>query len=366
MEILTMGVEEEFMLVDPVSRAPVDRAPTVIGSAAAELGGQVQAEFFNAQVEVCTQPTVSCRDLRGELARLRGTVGAAAAAADCLLVASGTPVVPREEPLTVTDTARYRHMARAYATSFNRYDGLVCGCHVHVGTLDRARALKLANHMRPWLPVLQSLAGNSPFSRGRDSGFASRRSVEFGRWPTAGPAPVLDEDRYLALVTDLVGGGTLLDRKMIYWHARPSEHVPTLEVRIADVNADLDMVVLLAALVRGLAVTLLDDVDADVPPPDVPLGRLLAAHAHAASLGMSGEGFDPESGEPRPARDLVERLLLRAAPGLETAGDAALVDGLWRTVRRGGNGAVRQRAIHERHGRLSDVVDALAAVTAAA
>ncbi|MFF8606609.1 glutamate-cysteine ligase family protein [Streptomyces sp. NPDC015346] len=95
MEILTMGVEEEFVLVDPVSRAPVDRAPAVIGSAAAELGGQVQSEFFNAQVEVCTRPTASCRDLRGELARLRGTVGAAAAAANCLLVASGTPVVPR-------------------------------------------------------------------------------------------------------------------------------------------------------------------------------------------------------------------------------------------------------------------------------
>ncbi|MFF8606608.1 glutamate-cysteine ligase family protein [Streptomyces sp. NPDC015346] len=264
----------------------------------------------------------------------------------------------------MTDTARYRRMARAYATSFSRYSGLVCGCHVHVGTLDRERALRLANHLRPWLPVLQALAGNSPFSRNRDTGFASWRSVEFGRWPTAGPAPVLDEERYLALVTGLVGGGTLMDRKMIYWHARPSEHVPTLEIRIADVNADLDMVVLLAALVRGLAVTMLAEADADVPPPDLPARRLLAAHEHAARHGMSGEGLDPESGEPRPARELVERLLLRAGPGLDAAGDAPLVEELWRAVRRGGNGAVRQRAVHERHGRLSDVVDSLAAVTA--
>ncbi|MCZ0978550.1 glutamate-cysteine ligase family protein [Streptomyces diastatochromogenes] len=213
MEILTMGVEEEFVLVDRVTRAPVNRAPEVIRRAGRELGEQVQAEFFNAQVEICTRATASRGDLRDELARLRATVGAAARDVGCMPIACGTPVLPPEEPLTVTDTERYRLMARHFASLVTRADGaarddgLVCGCHVHVGTLDRERALALAQHMRPWLPVLQALAGNSPYAGRRDTGYQSWRAVEHARWPTVGPTPVLDEPQYLAHVARLVRDG---------------------------------------------------------------------------------------------------------------------------------------------------------------
>ncbi|MFE9561535.1 glutamate-cysteine ligase family protein [Streptomyces sp. NPDC006487] len=100
--------------------------------------------------------------------------------------------------------------------------------------------------MGPWLPVLQALAAYSPFDRGRDSGYASRRAVEHARWPAVGPAPVLDEAGYEHCAEELVRSGTVLDRRMIYWYARPSEHVPTPEIRVADVNARIGTVVLLA------------------------------------------------------------------------------------------------------------------------
>ncbi|MFF8602171.1 glutamate--cysteine ligase [Streptomyces sp. NPDC015232] len=364
MKILTMGVEEEFVLVDRATRAPVGRAPRVIDLSAEVLGGQVQKEFFNAQVETTTQPTASCRDLRDELVWLRSVITDAARTENCLPVASGTSAVPPESPLTVTDTDRYRRMARRYATRFSPVDGLLCGCHIHIGTLDRELALALSRRMAPWLPALQALSTNSPFARRRDTGFDSWRSVEYARWPTVGPAPALDETGYLAHVAELVRSGTVMDPHMLYWHARPSDHVPTLEIRVADANADVETVVMLAALVRGLGTVLLREEADRRPAPRVPLRRLLLAHEMAARHGLSGYGIDPFTGRERPAAELVDRLVHRALPALDVTGDTARVLRQWHHVRTHGAGAAVQRVAFRRHGRLADVVDALARLTA--
>ncbi|MCP3820014.1 glutamate--cysteine ligase [Streptomyces sp. A3M-1-3] len=363
----TMGVEEEFLLVDSRSRAPVARAAQVIEAASRVLGDQVQAEFYRAQVEVCTLPTTSCADLRGQLAGLRAIAAQAAREADSLLIASGTAVVPPPEPLPVTDTSRYRRMAALCGALVDGSGGVTCGCHVHIGTADRAQALLLANHLRPWLPVLQALVVNSPFSGGHDTGYGSWRSVEFGRWPTAEPPPLLDAAGYEETAEALVSSGILLDRRMIYWFARPSEHVPTLEVRVADVNADLDTTVLYAALVRGLAATLLAEArGGGGPPPDIPVTRLHAAHWHAARYGTEGPCLDALTGRHVPVHELVNALVERATPGLVAAGDLELVRELLARRRRIGSGADRQRAVYRRRGGLRDVVDHLAAATSAA
>ncbi|MFD9372427.1 glutamate--cysteine ligase [Streptomyces sp. NPDC060020] len=363
---MTMGVEEEFLLVDRRTGRPVARGPRVLDAAVPVLGEQAQTEFFGAQVEVCTRPTPSLSALRTELALLRKVMGEAAAGEGCLLVATGTPVVPPGRPLTVTPGERYERMVARWPALAGGYDGMVCGCHIHVAVTGHAQALALANHMRPWLPTLQAMAANSPFSLGRESGWASHRSVEYARWPGVGPAPLLDEAGYERLADHLVRSGTLLDRRMIYWHARPSEHVPTLEIRVCDVNADLDVVVLLTALVRGLATSLLPDIGNGRPPPALPGRCLQAAHALAAHRGLTGEGLDPARGVHVPALMLAERLLERAAPGLASTGDLDLAEELFDRLRRSGGGAARQRTAHLRRGRLTDVVSELARTTAAA
>ncbi|MFF3212923.1 glutamate--cysteine ligase [Streptomyces sp. NPDC002886] len=364
--VLTMGVEEEFLLVDRASRAPVGRGPRVIAAAGRTLGPLVQPEFFTAQVEICTSPTTDAAALRSELSGIRAEVIRAAATEQCLLLAAGTPVVPPEHPLTVTPDERYRQMASRYPSILGDYDQAVCGCHVHIGVDSRAEALDLANRMRPWLPVLQALAGNSPFDRGRDSGYASWRAVEHARWPTVGPAPVLDEAAYERCAEELVRSGTVLDRRMIYWYARPSEHVPTLEIRVADVNARIGTVVLLAVLVRGLAATLRAEAAEGATAPAPHSARLREAHLLAAVHGLHGDGLDPVDGAPVPAWTLIARLRDRAAPGLAASGDSVLVDALLEEVRTEGTGAARQRAAHRRHGRLSRVVDSLVETVAAA
>ncbi|MFF3674533.1 glutamate-cysteine ligase family protein [Streptomyces sp. NPDC002120] len=266
----------------------------------------------------------------------------------------------------MTPGGRHGQMAARWPALVGGYDGMVCGCHIHVGVTGHAQALALANHMRPWLPTLQAIAANSPFSLGRDSGWASHRSVEYARWPGVGPAPLLDEAGYERLADHLVRSGALLDRRMIYWHARPSEHVPTLEIRVCDVNADLDVVVLLTALVRGLAASLLPDIGNGRPPPDFPDRRLRAAHAFVARRGPTGAGLGAVQGEHAPALMPAGCLLERAAPGLAATGDLDLAEELFDRVRRSGGGAARQRAAHLRKGRLTDVVGELVRTTAAA
>ncbi|MFE2324331.1 glutamate-cysteine ligase family protein, partial [Streptomyces sp. NPDC059385] len=186
---LTVGVEEEFLLVDRRTGMPVARGPRVVEAARAVLGEQAQSEFFGAQVEVCTRPTARLAELRSELALLRQVMGEAAAGEGCVLVATGTPVIPPGRPPTVTPGERYGRMAARWPSLVGSYDGMVCGCHIHIGVTGRDQALALANHMRPWLPTLQALAANSPFSLGHETGWASRRSVEHTRWPGVGPAP---------------------------------------------------------------------------------------------------------------------------------------------------------------------------------
>ncbi|WP_327260433.1 glutamate--cysteine ligase [Streptomyces sp. NBC_01232] len=361
--VSTVGVEEEFFLVDRLTRAPVARAGPVIEAASYALGDLVQTEFYRCMVEVCTRPATTSDDLRAQLRFLRARVADAARASHCLLVASGTAVVPPAAPIPVTDSPRYRRMARHFGALVDGRLGIVCGCHIHVGTADRAQALFLANRVRPWLPALQALAVNSPFAGGLDTGYASWRALEFGRWPTAGPSPLVDAVSYERTADALVASGVLMDRRMIYWFARPSEHQPTVEFRVTDTSADVDTTVLAALLLRGLCASLLARADEDGPAPDVSVARLRDAHRYAARYGPTGFALDPITGDHVPAEVRIAALIRAAGPGLRAAGDEAEVYRLVDALRRKGSGAARQRAVLDRAGRLRDVVDHLAGLT---
>ncbi|WP_251051220.1 glutamate--cysteine ligase [Streptomyces sp. ISL-86] len=360
--VSTMGVEEEFLLVDRLTRAPVNRAAPVIQAASTTLGNQIQAEFYSCMAEICTQPTATATDLRTQLTALRTTLADAAHESGCLLIASGTPVIPPHDPIPVTNTTRYHRMAQQFSALVDGTLGIVCGCHVHIGTTNRAQALHLANHVRPWLPTLQALAVNSPFNGGIDSGYASWRSLEFSRWPTAGPAPLLNLDTYENTADALVASGILMDRRMIYWYARPSEHHPTVEFRVTDVNADLDTTILIALLLRGLCATILAETEQGSPPPAIPPARLRAAHQYAARYGSTGPALDPLTGTTVPAQTLTAALVTAATPGLHTAGDLTHIHHLL-THRHKGTGADRQRDTYDRTHRLHTVVDQLAEAT---
>ncbi|MET8453906.1 YbdK family carboxylate-amine ligase [Streptomyces sp. NPDC005209] len=358
--VLRFGVEEEFLLTDPVSRMTAPRAHLVLPRVAKRLGERAQSEFHATQVEACTPPVATAEALASEIAAMRVTMAEAADRVGCLLVASGTSVLPSHHPLPLTDATRYRTVAAHVGPIADQEGGELCGCHVHLGDLSRADALALAARLRPHLPVLQALAVNSPYCEGVHTGMASTRWARHSAWPTCGPAPVLDESGYERTARRLIADNIVLDRRMIYWYLRPSEHLPTLEVRIADTNADMEVPVLLAVLLRGLAHILLAEDRRGAPAPHVPETQLHQAHRRAAVGGLAGQGMDPVTGTLASMADLLADLYERAAPGLAEAGDLNLARTQIEAVLSGGTGAQRQRAAFTRRDRLTDVVDDLA------
>ncbi|SEK44872.1 carboxylate-amine ligase [Streptacidiphilus jiangxiensis] len=364
-EVLTIGVEEEFVLVDRNTGLTVPCAAQVVAEAGTGLGERVGEEFYAAQLEIRSAPALRATAVRADLAEARSTCADAASRLGAALVGSGCSVMTTERP-RLTDTHRYRDIAHRLGSFVQATESELSGCHVHLGTLDRGEALALSAGLRPWLPVLQALCANSPFAAGREHGWASWRAARYAQWPTVGPAPVLDTLGYEALAGRMVAAGEIRDRAMIYWYARPSERWPTLEVRLCDVNADLDLDLLLAVLLRGLGTVLLAEARAGVPLREhVGDTALLEAHEQAGRFGLRGRVPDPVTGDRRPLALCLATLVERAGPGLRAAGDDALAAELVDRVRRHGNGADRQRASFDHHGDLFGVVTDLANATTA-
>lgn len=200
-----------------------------------------------------------------------------------------------------------------------------------------------------------ALTGNSPFWGGRDSAYASYRSVAWGRWPSAGPAPVFGTAAgYDDCVATLIESGAAIDDGMVYFDARLSARFPTVEIRVADVQLELADSLLIAALLRGLVETAARD---GADPLPVPVTVLRAATWRAARFGMTESLFDVVEGRTRPAWDVVAALVRAVEPALRAAGDDVLVrEGLQR-LRARGSGAQVQRAAYARRRSLADVLD---------
>ncbi|MGC9667749.1 carboxylate-amine ligase [Planosporangium sp. 12N6] len=350
---LTLGVEEEYLLVDVDTATATARADEVEAALDPALRAQVSREFHASQFEVATGAHTDLAALRAELTGLRRAIATAAATVGCRLLAVGTSVVDGS-PAQVTDDPRYLRMAERFGAIADTAG--LCGCHVHVGVPDRALALQVCNHLRPWLPTLQAMTANSPFYAGADTGHASWRSVLWARWPSTGPTPYFrDLAEYRSTVERMIATGVMLDEGMIYWYARPSARYPTVEVRVGDVCATPEDATLVAALIRALVATVVDDIHAGRPAPQVPDSLLAAAHWRAAHDGLEGDGVDPASATVAPTWHLVDRLVDRVEPALNRHGDQAAVSGLLDLLRQRGSGAARQRRAR-RDGGLREVL----------
>lgn len=353
-DLLTVGVEEEFLLADPHTGTAVPAVDLVMEQVPAELRGQVEREFQTSQIEIGSPPGLDLSSIRHSLSMLRAELADAAERAGVRLLAIGTGPVDGPVP-PVVDKPRFDRM-------IERFRLLVPGpgnngMHVHVGIPDPDTGVQVLNHVRPWLPILHAVTANSPFARGEDTGYASWRSVEWERWPSVAPTPFLEShEHYERLIRQLIASGVMLDEGMLYWYARLSAKYPTVEIRIGDVCPSVDDAVLVAALVRALVATALTDVAAGRPAVNTDHHLLVAAHWRAAHDGLEGEGVDLTDGELRPAWELLDRLVDRLRPELERHGDLDRVTDLLGGLRRHGSGAARQRAVFARTGSLVDVV----------
>lgn len=343
----TLGIEEEFLLVDANTGAPSGDGDRVAAEAACAGDDNVEHELRTAMVETGSAVCPDLDSVSAELRRHRRSVVDAASTTGSAVLASGSHPTASPEDVPFTRDERYERMARAFGATAR--GALVCGCHVHVAVPDRETGVAVLDRVRPWLAVLLALSGNSPLWRGADTGYASWRQQEWKRWPTAGPTGVFGSlQAYERLGRTLIDTGAALDEGMLYYDARLSASYPTVEVRVADVCLDPDDAVLLAALARALVVTA--SAAAHDPAPQVPVEVLRSASWVASRNGVRGTLVDPQTLQARPAAEVLSALRRHTAAALEQTGDADLVDeGLDRVLRRG-TGADVQRAALARGG----------------
>ncbi|WP_433797577.1 carboxylate-amine ligase [Actinoplanes sp. CA-252034] len=363
MAVLTVGVEEEFLLLDPAAGDNVPLAERVRAGLPQRIRDRSRQEMRRSMMELVTGVCTDLRDLRDQLVDSRQVAADVADQVGARLVAIGaTPV--GEPDREVPAEPRYRDIVDRFGPV--ALDPAVCGMHVHVGIPERDLAVGVCNHLRVWLPVIQALTSNSPFFEGTDTGYASWRSVQLRRWPGVEPTPHFDTAaEYDATVTELVTAGVLLDEASVYWYARLSPTYPTVEIRVGDVCTDVDDAVLVAALVRAAVATAAADVTDGRPTPALRDCVVDAAHWRAARDGLSGQLIDLRLGQARPAWDLVDEFFATVSPALLASGDLSLVmDGLAR-LRYAGDGASRQRRLHSATGDIRVVLESLAGWTSA-
>ncbi|MCP2031194.1 carboxylate-amine ligase [Okibacterium sp. HSC-33S16] len=364
----TVGVEEELLLVDPQSGTTRSVATRILRIAAGapatalpgHLGGSIAHEVQQQMLETNTAPHADLRELADDIRQCRDRAVVAARGVGARVIASGSSPL-KAEPRLFRDP-RYERIADVFGTTAS--EQLTCACHVHVAVESDDEGVAVIDRIRCWLPVLIALSANSPFWHGRDSHYASFRSQAILRWPTAGPTDVFGSaERYHAIVAAMLESGVMLDKGMVYFDARLSHHVPTVEIRVADVCVDASHTVLLAALARGLVEMTARSWRAGETPPPVTASMLRLASWQAGRYGVTGNLLDPFSLVPRPVADVVGELHEFVRPALVDTGDDELVERGIAAVLARGNGAVRQRAVFARTGSLPDVVADLARVT---
>ncbi|MGC7197162.1 glutamate--cysteine ligase [Mycobacteroides abscessus subsp. massiliense] len=357
----TVGVEEEFLLVDRDTGEPVGRNRAV-AQVASTHGVDLQLELTSCQVETTTAVMCTSSALRTELIRLRGIASAAAASQRAhLLAVALPPTVPHAFP--VTPTARYRRMADEFGMLAHEQG--ICGCHVHVAVPSRESAIDVSNRLRPILHLFLALTANSAVYRKADSGYASYRNMLWTRWPSSGPPPYFESaDHYDTTVRELSRSGAVLDDGMVYWDVRPSANFPTVEVRVADVPATVAETVLLATVVRAAVMSALDAQKRGYPAPRLEDCVLRAAHWRSARDGLDGMAVDlVGSSSTAPARTLLSRLIDHLRPALESLGDYDMARAELARIVEQGNGAMRQRRAWCTSGNVKDVISEIAIAT---
>jgi glutamate---cysteine ligase / carboxylate-amine ligase len=360
----TVGVEEEFHLLDPDTGDLVPAARRVLRRDPIDAG----PELHRSTVETASGVHTGLADLRRDLLARRQELAAAAASLGLAVATVGTVPASGTRRSRVFPDRRYEWMAAEYRHLVDEQQ--VCACQVHVRVDDRDLAVRVTRRIRGWLPTLLAMSASSPFFQGEDTGYASYRTVVVSRWPTVGPPPDFGcAAEYDRTVATLIDSGVISDAGMIYFDARLSARYPTVEIRIADACPALNDAVLIAALARALVVTAAradaatDDRHQEASLPESPQVLLRAATWRAARSGLDGQLIDPQTIRAAPAEAVVHKLLAHVRPVLQDRGEWAEVAQLTEELLARGPSARRQRAALEQGRSPAEMVAGLAAET---
>jgi glutamate---cysteine ligase / carboxylate-amine ligase len=339
----SIGVEEELMLLNLSDHTLAQSSERVLERLPEELSVHTSPETHASVIELVTGVHADVAGAVAELAHLR--VRLAAELREIGLAAASAGIYPLActAETRATRSDRYRKVVDSMRSLALREPTLAL--HVHVGVPDPEDAIRLLNGLRSAMPVLLALSANSPFSQGRDSGFASARTVIFQGFPRTGtPRWFANYADYVGSVDALISSGALPDPTFLWWDVRVQPALGTVEVRVMDAQSDLADSAALAALVQSLARLELEGGCAAswVSPEVLAENRFLAARD-----GLDARLIDPVTARLVPVRVLLGALVARCRAHAGAGGSPEL-DGVERLAM--ANGADRQRVLAREYG----------------
>lgn len=341
----TLGIEEEYLLVDAESFDLAVAPDGLMEACAADLEGKVSPEFLRCQIEVGSGVCATIAEARDDLRNLRATVARHAATFGLAPMAASCHPYADWKDQHHTDKDRYNVLRRDMAGIARRL--LICGMHVHIGIESQAMRIDLMNQLSYFLPHLLAMSCSSPFWQGEDTGLSSYRLSVFDGLPRTGLPPELSSwDAFQRAVDVLARIGTIEDASKIWWDLRPSARFPTIEARIFDVSPRLETALTLAALTQCTARMLWRLKNANQRWRLYDTFLIAENRWRAQRYGMSEGLIDFGKGIISPFPELIDDWLDLIAEDADALGCAAEIARARECVQ-AGNSADRQRRIYQ-------------------
>jgi carboxylate-amine ligase len=360
----TLGVEEEYMLLDAESFDLVQRIDTVLAAFVGhEDEARMKPELMQSVLEVATPVCRNAADAGRELRRLRDAVRGIAAENGLRVGSAGTHPFSLFERQRITARDRYRALVDQMQYVARRE--LIFGLHVHVAVDDPDKAIHVVNGILLDLPLLLGLSASSPFWRGEPTGLASTRQPIFAAFPRSGPPPRFrDYEDYAEVIGYLEHTGCIADYTHIWWDIRPHPKLGTVEIRICDAVTRVDDAVAISAFCQALVkyYSELYDEQGEVPSHH----RILTTENKwlAVRYGLEAPLMDLETGRRNrvPVAQLVRRRLRDIEPHARELGSDRELEGIWTILRRG-NGSDRQLRVYNANRDIVEVAREIADAT---
>src|SRR6266516_2976515 len=363
----TLGVEEEYMLLDGETFDLVQHIDTVLADIAGhELEPRINPELMQSVLEIATPVCHTASDVEAELRKLRGYVTSVAHQRSLRVGSAGTHPFSLFESQRITARDRYRHLVDQLQYIARRE--LIFGLHIHVAVDDPEKAVQVVNGLLAHLGSLLALSANSPFWRGEPTGLASSRQMVFAAFPRSGPPPRFkDYADYAEVVGQLEKTGCIADYTHIWWDIRLHPRLGTIEIRVCDAVTRVEDAVALAAFCQALVKHYCERYDRGEEIPSY--HRILTTENKwlAARYGLEAPVMDLATGRRNrvPVAQLVRRTLRDIEPHARELGSERELAGIREILGRG-NGAERQRRTFNANRDLVEVVRAIADATEAA
>jgi len=357
----TLGIEEEFQIVDPQTRELRSHVSEFLEEGKMILGEQIKPEMIQSMIEVGTGICRNVQEARADISNLRGVIASLAEKNGLKIVAASTHPISRWQDQKIFDDERYELLVQELQTVARSL--LIFGLHVHVGIPDRERQIHIMNASRYFLPHILALTTSSPFWMGQNTGLKSYRSEVFKQFPRTDIPDHFDSypgfQRYVEL---LVKTGCINDGKKIWWDCRPHPVFPTLEFRICDIPTRVDDTVAIAGLFQAIVAKLTKLLDKNL---GFRLYRRMLIQENkwrAVRWGLEGKMIDFGKQKEVPTRDLVLELLEFVDDVLDDLGSRKEVEHI-HTILERGTSAEEQLRVYSETNDLKAVVDRLMELT---